>query len=237
MTPTTQLLDGIAPVEASAARVLIVDDHILLAQGLSVTLRLRGIAAAVCPSPAEADVAAMVADFQPDVVLLDFSLGEGLGTGADLISTVRAACPASRILMLTGITDRLTLAGCLEAGADGLLAKSAGFDELLQTVVRAAEGGSVIDWRERAEMLAEARRHAAARRERLRCFSHLTPREQQVLAGLIDGRTAQEIADEAYVGLGTVRTQIKAVREKLGVSSQLAAVALARREQWTPGTG
>jgi DNA-binding NarL/FixJ family response regulator len=63
-------------------------------------------------------------------------------------------------------------------------------------------------------------------------FPRLSTREQAVLHELIDGRTAGEIAAEAFVSIATVRTQISAVLRKLGVHSQLAAVALARRAQW-----
>jgi DNA-binding NarL/FixJ family response regulator len=76
--------------------------------------------------------------------------------------------------------------------------------------------------------------------ERIELFFTLTEREQNVLAELIEGHRAEDIAKAAFVSISTVRTQIKAILQKLGVSSQLAAVAMARRADWSlersPGT-
>jgi DNA-binding NarL/FixJ family response regulator len=62
----------------------------------------------------------------------------------------------------------------------------------------------------------------------------LTSREQRVLAGLVDGLSAEQIAEEHFVALTTVRSQIRSILQKLGVRSQLAAVAMANRSGWTP---
>ena len=71
------------------------------------------------------------------------------------------------------------------------------------------------------------------RQERLELFDALTEREQVVLAELIEGHCAEDIAKAAFVSISTVRSQIKAILQKLGVSSQLAAVAMARRAGWS----
>jgi DNA-binding NarL/FixJ family response regulator len=71
---------------------------------------------------------------------------------------------------------------------------------------------------------------SASRRER---FAGLTERERFVLAELIEGHCAEEIANAGFVSISTVRSQIKSILQKLGVSSQLAAVALARRAEWS----
>ncbi|MGA3218808.1 MAG: helix-turn-helix transcriptional regulator [Acidimicrobiales bacterium] len=70
--------------------------------------------------------------------------------------------------------------------------------------------------------------------ERLEVFEQLTRRERQVLLALMSGSTAQEISKESYVSLPTVRSQIRSILSKLGVSSQLAAVVLAYRSGWAP---
>jgi len=79
---------------------------------------------------------------------------------------------------------------------------------------------------------------ATDRREvpRLQLFDFLTVREQVVLAELMEGHRAVEIANTAFVSISTVRSQIKAIRNKLGVNSQLAAVAMARRAGWSLDT-
>ena len=70
----------------------------------------------------------------------------------------------------------------------------------------------------------------------LQLFDFLTEREQVVLAELMEGHSAVEIANAAFVSISTVRSQIKAIRNKLGVNSQLAAVAMARRAGWSLNT-
>jgi DNA-binding NarL/FixJ family response regulator len=72
--------------------------------------------------------------------------------------------------------------------------------------------------------------------ERFAGFERLTPRERQVLVALMSGSTAQEISKASYVSVPTVRSQIRSILSKLGVSSQLAAVVLAYRSGWGPKT-
>src|SRR5204862_8009122 len=129
------------------------------------------------------------------------------------------------VIMVTGVTDRTTLAECLEAGAVGVARKSHGFGELLDQVLEAVRGELPLRVNERTALLAELRAQRAAEQRRLAPFQALTPREQQVFAALVDGKRPKEIAAELYVSVGTVRSQIKAIHRKLGVSSQLAAVA------------
>jgi DNA-binding NarL/FixJ family response regulator len=85
---------------------------------------------------------------------------------------------------------------------------------------------------ERQNWLAELRRYRAEDELRRRPFERLTQREQEVLARLCEGHSAFRIADESYVAVSTVRSQIRAVLMKLGVGSQLEAVAAARRGNW-----
>jgi len=71
----------------------------------------------------------------------------------------------------------------------------------------------------------------------LGCFERLSPRERQVLMALMEGQTASEISREAYVSMPTVRSQIRSILSKLGVTSQLGAVVLAYRSGWDGGPG
>jgi DNA-binding NarL/FixJ family response regulator len=87
---------------------------------------------------------------------------------------------------------------------------------------------------DRHALLGELRARRAEEQRRLAPFRCLTPREQAVLAALMEGKHAKQIAAESFVSLGTVRAQIKSILLKLGVSSQLSAVALARQAGWSP---
>jgi DNA-binding NarL/FixJ family response regulator len=209
---------------------LIVDDHGVLADGLAMALRAEGLPAKVhVPSSADGILAA-VGEERPDLVLLDLDLGLERGSGVDLVGPLVELGP--RVLVLTGSTDRVVHARCLEAGAAGVSSKAEPFDRLLDAIRRAARGEPAIGRRRREELLDELRRDRAARSERLAPFERLTPKEASVLLALAEGRSAEAIARASYVSLPTVRTQIRGILVKLGVGSQLAAVGMAIDRGW-----
>lgn len=179
-------------------------------------------------------VLAQAARVRAGVVLLDLDLGAAVGNGVDLIAPLNEM--GSQVLVVTGSTDRVRHAACVEAGAAGFMEKSARFDELLHATLDAAHLQALLSPNQRQELLAELRQQRAEKRARLAAFEQLTPRESEVLAALCEGRSAQAIAAAAYVSEATVRTQIRGILTKLGVSSQLAAVAAARRAGWEPPT-
>lgn len=212
-------------------RILIVDDHPLVAIGLQLALRSRAWEVQVADGPTVDVVLQQARAFAPDCVLLDLHLGE-LGNGRDLIGPLQAMSRA--VVMLTGETDRLLLAACLEAGAEGWIGKCAFLDEVMALIEDALAGRPLVGVVQRQELLDDLRVHRA-RLERSRSpFERLTAREQRVLAALVDGMSGDEIAKAHYVAVTTVRSQIRGILQKLGVRSQLAAVATAVRAGWTP---
>jgi DNA-binding NarL/FixJ family response regulator len=226
-------LEGTGPGLDSPTRVLLADDHALLAQSLSLALRADGIDVVRASSLAADDIIGTAAKHKPDVVLLDLDLGEGQGTSLPTIPHLVTA--GTRVVMLTGVRDRIRLAECVEAGAFGIIDKAQPFEELLDAVHRVVRGGELLDPYARQELLAALRRHRDADRKRLEVFERLTPREAEVLFALMEGRSAEHIATESYVSITTVRSHIRSMLSKLGVNSQLAAVALARRAGWRSG--
>ena len=215
------------------ASVLIVEDHELLAQSLLLALRAEGLQTETLSLTTTNAVLTRAGELRPTVVLLDLELGGEIGSSVALIEPLEKL--GAQVMMVTGVTDRVRLAECLEAGAIGFINKSAPFDELVAAVREVAELGTLIPAQQRHELLAELRHQRTLDRERLAPFEHLTAREQQVLAGLMEGKSAERIAEDAFVSLATVRSQIRAILLKLDVNSQLAAVALARKNGWSPG--
>lgn len=212
--------------------VLIVEDHELLAQSLVYALRAEGVPTETLQPQSVDQILKVAEDLRPGVVLLDLELGGEIGDSIPLIGPLEEL--GAQVMMVTGVTDRVRLAECLEAGATGLINKSTPFDQLVEAVREVAELGSLIPADQRHELLGELRRQRAADRERLEPFERLTSREQQVLAGLMEGKSAEKIAEDSFVSLATVRSQIRAVLLKLDVNSQLGAVALARKNSWIP---
>lgn len=205
--------------------VVVVDDHSLVAEAMAMALRGRKIAATAMPP---VTFIGRVDDPAPPggLVLLDLDLGPGLD-GAELVPRLRRA--GWRVLLITASLNETRMAVAVAAGALGWISKSAPFEQLVDTVVRAVEGAPILSTRELGRLLTMARTAgAAARRERER-FDRLTPRERQVVSRLAAGRRPAAIAKEFVVSVATVRTQIRSIFVKLEVGSQLEVAAMARR--------
>jgi DNA-binding NarL/FixJ family response regulator len=213
-------------------RVLIVEDHTMLAESLALALRLRDFDDVhIVPADAlDADsVVALVDELAPEVVLLDLYLGVN-GVSIPAIGPIVER--GATVLMLTAIEDPVMLGRCVEAGASGVFSKSQPFESLMPAVTDAAQGRATMRPADREvllDQLASYRRDTGAVLAR---FAELTEREAAVLAAVVRGSTADQIAVEQFVAVATVRSHIRATLAKLGVNSQLAAVALARRVDW-----
>jgi DNA-binding NarL/FixJ family response regulator len=218
------------PDAAAAWRVLVIDDHVLVATGLVAALVDAGMVAVAAELSTASDVLAVAAGLAPDVVLLDLLL-DGAGVSAlDLIGPLRRL--GAEVVAFTGTRDRVVLGAAAEAGVSGIIHKSEPFSSLVNGVRRAARHETLLSESRRYELTDEVRRHRRDRQVALAPFAALTPREAAVLSRLMDGESAEAIAESSHVGLATVRTQIRAVLTKLGVKSQLAAVAEAYRAGW-----
>lgn len=216
---------------AAPATVLIVEDHELLAQSLSLALAAEGMTVEIAP-PHSDGVLQSARSRPPSVVLLDLDLGAGRDPGEALLPPLVALGAA--VLIVSAATDELRLGTVLELGAKAVISKSRPFSELVGVVLAAARGDVVMRENDRQELLAAARRRRAADTERLAPFLRLTPRESEVLSLLMKGDNAESIAAHFFVSDATVRTQIRGVLTKLEVGSQLAAVARAHRAGWSP---
>lgn len=207
-------------------RVAIVDDHRFLAQTLALALQDAGFDA-VLIDPAD-DVVLRIGQWSASVVLLDLNL-EGEISGDDLIPLLSHD---RAVVVLTAETDDARWGECVLSGAVGVLSKSSPLEDVVAAVSAAARGDAVVSDARRASWL-RAADHARARRESdMAPFRRLTPREEEVLAALLDGEPAVAIAERETVSEATVRSHIRSVLTKLGVGSQLQAVAQARRAGW-----
>ena len=211
--------------------VLIVEDHVLLAQSLVIALNAEGCRARVAQLIDRPALLQQVRTDRPGVVLLDLDLGT-LGDGVDLVQPLTEL--GARVLVVSGTTDQLRLAETVEKGAVGFLSKTAPFEQLLSTVLDVVAQRPVLSTARRYELMSELRTARAARSKSLAPFKLLTPRERTVLSALAQGHRADTIAATAFLSEATVRSQIRSVLAKLGVKSQLEAVALAWTAGWFP---
>lgn len=209
-------------------KVMIVEDHDVLSQALAVALRNVGIDVTVAADLERDALLAEVAVVEPDVLLLDLHLGVH-GTSHDLVADlVGLGCS---VIVLTASEDRHSLAEAVREGATTYVHKSEPFDRLVQVISDVAAGHGT-EANRRDELVEELRRHDREQHPLLERFRNLSGREKMVLEQLMAGRTPVEIAGSQYVAVSTIRSQQKAIYRKLGVNSQLAAVALARRAGW-----
>jgi DNA-binding NarL/FixJ family response regulator len=209
--------------------LMVVDDHELVADSLAFMLQLGGLDGAISCSSAE-EMLETVRTTGPTLVLLDLDLVARCPCAVSLIRPIIEA--GGRVVMMTDGTDRHRLAECVEAGASGVLRKSGRVTEFVEAVQRALAGEDLIGPTERQALLVELQAWRQADLDRLAPFASLTPRERAVLARLVLGESAETIAAGSALSLHTIRSQIKSLLFKLGVSSQLGAVALARRAGW-----
>jgi DNA-binding NarL/FixJ family response regulator len=206
-------------------RVLLVDDHAVVREGLRAFLELQaGIE--VVGEAADGDQALREADsLAPDVILMDLVMPKLDGVAA--MRQLRARESRARVVVLTSFLDEERLLPAIQAGAAGYLLKNAEPSELARAVRAAHAGETIIDPTVAARLvsaLADARAPAHADAERL------TRREREVLALIARGRSNKRIALELEISEKTVKTHVGHVLEKLGVADRTQAALLAVRD-------
>ena len=223
------------PLPRSSIRVLIVEDHVLFAESLELALSIEGydVRRLVLPEHggSMSTVLSGAIRAHPRIVLLDLDLGR-FGDGMHLIGPLAGS--GVSVVVITSSTDRARWGECLRYGARTVLSKTQPLNDILATVRRLNEGLPVMGPGEREELL-QLWHHEHQDQQVLRDrLERLTCREREVLGHLVAGRTVREIAKVEVVSEATVRTQVKAILNKLEVSCQLAAVGVAHRTNWCP---
>lgn len=222
--------DTKAPSMTEPPRLLIVDDHKVLTATLASTLWLEGFEdVTVAGDLSVTGVLDAAEKCRAEVVLLDLHLG---GAGRSVAMIPLLVDRGMQVLIMTAEQSPHLLAECLEAGAAGIFDKVQPFDHLAHLLLDAAMGRTVLEDDARRTLLKALRDHRLEEQERRRPFARLTTKEGQVLARLMEGHPLAEIAGSQSVSITTIRTQIRSILQKLGVNSQLAAVALAYAAGW-----
>ena len=214
-------------------RIVIVEDHQLFAEAFDLTLSVEGydvrrVEVPTLPSAAGVLVANVIKQ-RPRVVLLDLDLGR-FGDGVPLIDPM--ARSGANVVVVTGSADLARWGEAVRAGARKVHAKSEPLRDILATVRRLTAGLPVMGSEEREELLSAWNQHRFESQGLHDRLELLTVREGEVLGHLMKGRAVREIAGIGVVSEATVRTQVKSILAKLGVSSQLAAVGMAHQIGW-----
>jgi DNA-binding NarL/FixJ family response regulator len=220
-------VDPGAPAPERPVRVLIVDDHEVLAASLAMVLDSQPDLLTVGVAGTLAKARSLVATAAPDVVLLDHRLPDGDGVAS--IEELRRLRPSIGVVVLTASAADHVLVAAIEAGAAGFVSKTRGLAEVTAAVRAAAAGESVISPEMLARLLPRLHRRPAGPPR-----SELTEREREVLGLLAEGLSNAMIADRLTVSVHTVRNHVANLSAKLGAHSKLEALSIAVREGLLP---
>lgn len=208
-------------------RVLLVDDHTVVRNGLRLVFELEDDLEVVGEAADGREALERVAELRPDVVVMDLLMP--VMNGVEATRAIRAAYPEVEVVALTSVLDDRMVVDAVEAGASGYMLKETRPGELFEAVRAAARGEVRLDPRAQARLMRELRRPAeptvAAR-------DALTERELEVLQQLAHGATNKAIAQVLGVGEATVKTHVSSLLAKLGLKSRTQAALHALREGW-----
>lgn len=211
------------------SQVAVVDDHVLVGRLVVGLIERAGYSAELAFGDSIDATWANIVEVAPEFVLLDFDLGPGQSSH-DLLERVVAA--GIVVAGFTASDNRLEHASYLEAGATAVIPKGCGPADLIAVVELALAGEELMSPTDRHASLARLRKHREAQRAEAAVFATLTSRESETLQLIAEGLGAQDIAEQWQVALPTVRTHIRSVLTKLGLTSQLQAAARARDSGW-----
>jgi DNA-binding NarL/FixJ family response regulator len=217
---------------AQEIRILLVDDHSLFRDSLSRLLQTEPGFVMVGSCDTVAEALSLIGQEQPDIVLLDYDLGEEQGSAA--LDEIRNHGFKGRVLMVTaGMSDAATVR-VLESGCEGIFLKHSSPAQLVEAIRRLMAGEPWLDPRAMRSLIAGA----TGKSEEQRSSQVLTQRERSVLQGVFEGLTNKEIAAQLQVSEGSIKAVMQQLFDKTGVRtrSQLVRIALEKRaEDWLTG--
>lgn len=194
-------------------RILIVDDHRLFRQGLVSLLDTESGFEVVGEAASGQEALRLAAERRPDVALVDLRMPDA--AGARVIASLLALDPSPKAVALTASEDSGDMLAAIQAGAMGYVQKNADADVLFDAIRKVHQGGAALCDTAVPKVLAMLRSHPFPSSAAL-----LTPREQEVLALIVDGSTNAEIARRLVISENTVKTHVSHILEKLGARNR-----------------
>ena len=204
-------------------RLMLADDHRMLREGLSRSMREQGFDI-VGEAGDGAEAVALALVVRPDVILMDVTMPEI--DGVEACRQVRAQLPDTKVVMLTMHADQGVLTSAIRAGATGYLVKDCSTEEIASAVRMAAGGETALSPQLAASMLNEVRRWDQPHKEEERV---VTKREEEVLQLIADGCSTPEVAEKLYISQKTVKNHLASIYQKLDARDRTQAVLQAVR--------
>ena len=208
-------------------RVLIVDDHPVVRQGLRSLLAGHSDLEIVSEAVDGSEVLPLLAKHPTDVILLDIQMkGQG---GIEVARRVRAAHPGIKIVILTTYDDESLLREAMEAGVHGYLLKSVSHETLPDSIRAVMKGEKLLSQNLVSSVMDQYQKLAQTQAQK---DAGLTPDELQVLAAIADGASNKDLAEKFFWSEATVKRRVQEIVEKMGVSNRTQAIAEALRKGW-----
>lgn len=204
-------------------RVLLADDHPVVRSGLAGMLAVEPDLEVVGEAGDGEQAVALAGELRPDIVLMDLRMP--VLDGASATATITATLPGVRVLVLTTYETDTDILRAVEAGATGYLLKDTPRDQLVAGVRAAARGESALSPSVARRLVQRVRGDA----------DRLTPREQEVLAGVAQGLSNAAIGRSLFITEATVKTHLLRAFAKLGVDDRTRAVTVAIERGILPG--
>ncbi len=200
-------------------RILVVDDHSVVRQGLKMFLGLDPELEVIGEAVDGAEAVTKAKELKPDVVLMDLLMP--VMDGITAIGIIRRELPDTEVIALTSVLEDSSVIGAVRAGAIGYLLKDTESDELCRAIKAAANGQVQLSPKAAARLMREVRAPESP--------ESLTDRETEVLRLLAQGQSNKEIAHTLSIGEKTVKTHVSNILSKLGVPSRTQAALYAVR--------
>lgn len=221
-----------AVVSALPLRVMIVDDHEVVRDGIKSLLHEAGGVTIVGEAGTVKEAVQRAEFARPDVVIMDVRLADG--SGIEATREIRAKLPKTQVLMLTTFADDDALFASIMAGASGYILKQVKGGDLVRAVRTVGAGESLLDPAMTRSVLDRLRKGKhMLKDERL---SRLSAQEERILGMVADGKTNRQIGDELHLAEKTVKNYVSSILAKLEVARRAEAAAYLARHTTPPGT-
>ncbi|MGD0121556.1 MAG: response regulator transcription factor [Candidatus Limnocylindrales bacterium] len=218
-------------IDARPLRLLVVDDHEVVRQGLVSLLERREHFQVVAEAGTAAEAVEMARKFEPDLVVMDVRLPDG--SGIEACREIRAEFPSTRVVILTSYPDEEAVLSAIIAGASGYLLKQIRGRDLVSALESVGRGESLLDPAVTEKVLDRVRRIATGTYTDE--LAQLTQQEQKILLLVAEGKTNKEIASEVFLSDKTVKNYVSSILSKLNLERRAQAAAFVARHRLKGG--